>query len=172
MSNEKIQQYYDDEAKISHEILMRDAKEATGLHRDEMTVIEKGMGESEALRERKKSLAPFVRHEKVAEQDADGEIRPTDWVVLIEGGPKLIGDHPSIQAAFVQHIAGRVISRRMTMLTGLTKDVLSRYVGKDLWYCYEYHVQFFVDQEKPFVFWEPFLRKVEVTDRTPLEIRP
>ena len=107
------------------------------------------------------SAGDFVAERREAVADDDGELHALDWCILNTGDPLLIGDHPLIRRAFTENIPGRVIGLVWITLGIKESAVLSKHCNRLVATEYEVHVQFFRDQEKPFVFWKPFLTKVK-----------
>lgn len=83
----------------------------------------------------------------------DDEIHPGDSVVLTEGDPYYVGNHPIISDAFRLGLRGRVLKRLWKVLD----EKESRALGKTG----EYEVAVvFPGTSKPFYFWQMFLKKI------------
>lgn len=132
------------------------------------------LAKSDPISEQAKNKAkPFLgKGEKEPVADKAGDIHPMDFVLLTTDEPALVGNHPFIALAFKQKVPGRVIAKNLQLLGGRESYTLSRIMNKDVTSCYEYHVIFFTNQDRPFIFWEPFLKKVQVEDRRPHVILP
>jgi hypothetical protein len=118
-----------------------------------------------------KQISPFMEGEKQAVLRVDGPIHPGDWVVLSEGDPYFVGNHPLIATAHQMKIPGRVVSRSLRSLSSQEAVVLSQKLNRAMIETYEVRVKFFKEQENDYVFFEPFLEKVKVSPKTAIEVR-
>ncbi len=84
---------------------------------------------------------------------ADAEMHPGDFVVLSEGDPYYVGDHPSIAEAFRLGSQGRVTQRVWKILTEKEASALGKSAE------YEVTVKF-PRVNQPFIFWQMFLTKI------------
>lgn len=128
---------------------------------------------SPIIDEAKKHVAPFIKDLMSAIKDADDQtIHPLDWVVLSEEKEEYVGNHPLIKIAYKLKAPGRVVAVQSTMLTAQQARALSAYTKTNILKFSEcqIHVIFFKEQEKPFVFWAPFLRKVEARPQSAIEV--
>jgi len=94
-------------------------------------------------------VAPHLPH-----PSADDEIHPGDFVVLIEGDPYLVGNHPCIVDAFLRGTHGRVCRLYWKALSAFE----SKAIGKTS--DYEVAVEF-PGAPKLFAFWKTFLKKIK-----------
>lgn len=84
----------------------------------------------------------------------DDELHPGDYCCLIEGDPYLVGNRPEIAEAFRHGWLARVLKKEWRILTEREAKALGSTAE------YEITVKF-VNVKGAFVFWLPFLRKVQ-----------